>query len=175
MKMIIIGTDHTLQVSDGLKALIAEIVESEQVALIGEEYPADSLTAARQVAESGGIFRIQIDMNAEQRIKAGVDVDNKPITYDSERGRLIYRYFLKEDGMREEFWLDRIEAEMKRIEADPERVKLAPQTDGTSLVVCGSFHVNYLSEKAERRGHVTAKRWHPPELSELQPEELWAS
>jgi hypothetical protein len=74
VKLIIIGTDHELQDSDAcLEDLVASLTESEQVALIGEEHLASTISVARQVAQTKGIPWVQIDLNTEQRMKAGVE------------------------------------------------------------------------------------------------------
>ncbi len=140
MNLIIIGTEHTLQGSDVcLKDFIARITESEQAKLIGEEYAPNSV--AHRVADSKGITWIGIDMNPEQRRKAGIDeklINRMQIRYEAD-GTVVQRlrYAPKEDGIREEFWLDRIAEE---------------QTEGTALLVCGALHARKVSEKAKQKG-----------------------
>jgi len=119
-----------------------------------------SETVARQMSRSLGLRWVQIDMTIEDRIKAGIDgklSNRKQDRYDA-KGELYLpvRYAPVEDGIREEFWLDRIQEV-----AD----------EGTVLVICGSLHCSPLAEKAEKRGHkILLKRFHPEELSELKPE-----
>jgi RecB family endonuclease NucS len=161
MKLIIIGTDHELQDCDVcLKDLVASLTESEQVTLIGEEHRPSSISVARHVAQSKGVPWVQIDMNTEERLKAGIEaklLNRMQIRYEAD-GTVTprLRYAPKEDGMREEFWLDRI----------AER-----QTGGTALVVCGALHARKVSEKARQKGHDTKLVFHP----EIPGSQLWVS
>jgi hypothetical protein len=162
MDLIIIGTDHDLQDSDrGLKDLIAALSESHAVALIGEEHCWPSLSVAQEVARSREIRWIQMDMDDAERSKAGIAqklLNRMQIRGYDAKGLPILppRYAPKEDGMREQYWLDRIEEAW---------------TGGSALVVCGCLHAAPLSEKAETRGHrIAAKLYHPEELSQLQAE-----
>ena len=159
MNLIIIGTDHTLQGSDVcLKDFIARITESEQATLIGEEYAPNGV--AHRVADSKGIRWVGIDMNPEQRRKAGIEeklINRMQIRYEAD-GAVVQRlrYAPKEDGIREEFWLDRIAEE---------------QTEGTALIVCGALHARKVSEKAGQKGHDTKLFFHP----EIPGSQFWVS
>lgn len=162
MELIVLGIDHDRQCHDRrLKALIAELVEREQVTLIAEENRPLSDTLGRQVSESMNLPWLQIDMSLEDRIKAGIDgklANRMQIRRYNEYGdpEMAIRYAPREDGIREEFWLDRIERAGK---------------NGTVLVICGCLHCVPLSEKAEKRGHrIVAKLFYPENLSELKPE-----
>lgn len=78
----------------------------------------------------------------------GYDANGAPIQ--------AVRYAPVEDGIREEFWLDRIEGAVK---------------EGKVLVICGCLHCVPFSGKAERRGHrVVLQVFHPENLSDLKPE-----
>jgi hypothetical protein len=161
MQIIILGIDHELQCHDkGLQVLISDIVARQRVTLIAEENRCMSETVALQVSQSEGLRWIQIDMSTKDRIKAGIDgkLSNRmQLRFDANGNpTLAIRYAPVEDGIREEFWLDRIEA---------------TANDGTILIVCGCLHCLPLSEKAEKRGHgVLSKMFHPENLSELKPE-----
>jgi hypothetical protein len=161
LRIIILGTDHERQCHDqGLKVLIAEIVEREKVRFVAEENRALLNTVARQVSNSMGLRWIQMDMSIEDRIKAGIDgklANRMQLRFDaSGNPTAAIRYAPVEDGIREEFWLDRIQ------EANE---------DGTTLVICGCLHCLPLAEKAETRGHkVLFKQFHPESLSEVKPE-----
>jgi hypothetical protein len=161
MKLIIIGTDHQLQGSDAdLKDLVASLTKSEQATLIGEEYPSSSISVARQVAQSKGILWLQIDMNTEQRLKAGIyeKLLNRTQILCEADGTVTqrHRYAPKEDGIREEFWLDRI----------AER-----QIDGTALLICGALHARKVSEKAHEKGHDIKLLFHP----KIPGSQFWVS
>ena len=114
MNVIIIGTDHDLQHSDdGLKKFIRGIIESEQATLIGEEYAPNGV--AHEVAESKGIKWVGIDMTTQQRVSVGIDAklrNRMQIRYEADGSvTQLLRYAPTEDGIREEFWLDRIAKE----------------------------------------------------------------
>jgi hypothetical protein len=159
--IIILGTDHLLQCDDeDLKVLILDIVTRQRVTLIAEECRPLLDTIARQMAPSLGIQWIQIDMSIDEQVKAGIrgKLSNRmQIRFDANRDMYVPpRYAPVEDGIREEFWLDRIQET-----AD----------DGTVLVICGASHSAPFAEKAEKRGHkVLSRMFHPESLSELKPE-----
>ena len=162
MELIVLGIDHDRQCHDRrLKALIAELVEREHVTLIAEENRPLSHTLGKQVSESMNLSWLQIDMSIEDRIKAGIDgkLSNRmQIRGYNEDGdpNMAIRYAPREDGIRENFWLDRIEG---------------AGNNGMVLVICGCLHCVPLSEKAEKRGHrIVAKLFYPENLSELKPE-----
>jgi hypothetical protein len=157
MKLIILGTEHELQDSDGcLKDLVVSITESEQVTLIGEEHRPASISVALQVAESKGIPWVQIDMNTEQRLKAGIDEklnQRWKIRHEVDGSvTQLHRYAPKEDGIREEFWLERIAEQ---------------PTNETTLLICGALHSRKVSEKAQQKGHATTLLFYPTTGSEF--------
>ena len=157
MRLVIIGTEHDFQDFDeDLRKCIANVMESEHATLICEEYlkamycRRAPISIAHQVADSKKIPWVQIDMITEQRIAAGIDAklyNRMQVRYEAD-GTVVQRlrYAPKEDGIREEFWLDRIAEE---------------QTEGTALIVCGALHARKLSEKAKQRGHDTKLLFHP--------------
>jgi hypothetical protein len=161
MQIIILGTDHLLQRDDeDLRLLISGIIARQRVTLIAEENRAMVDTIARQMAPSLGIPWIQIDMSIDQQVKVGIwgklwhRIQDR---YDANGDVYVpARYAPKEDGIREEFWLDRIQEAVD---------------GGTTLVICGATHSLPFAEKAEKRGHrIVAKVFHPESLSELKPE-----
>lgn len=127
---------------------------------MAEENRPLSNTIARQVSESRDLSWIQIDMSIEDRIKAGIDaklLNRMQLRYDANGDPIpAIRYAPVEDGIREEFWVDRIEE---------------AANEGTVLVICGCLHCVPFAEKAERRGHkVVSRIFHPEKLSQLKPE-----
>jgi hypothetical protein len=161
MRIIILGTDHELQCHDqDLKVLITEIVAREQVTVVAEENRPLLNTLARQVSDSMNLRWIQMDMSIEDRIKAGIDgklANRMQLRFEaSGKPTPAIRYAPIEDGIREEFWLDRIQE---------------ATGDGIGLAICGCLHCLPLAERAEKRGHkVLFKIFHPERLSELKPE-----
>jgi hypothetical protein len=157
VKVIVLGTDHCLQPDDSdLKKRVQEVIRSEQVVLIGEEISPESRGVVRQVAEANRIRWIPIDMSTAEKIEAGIYdklSDRMQESYPHGLPILRNRYAPREDGIREEFWLDKIE-------------KVG--TDGAALIVCGCSHVRPLSDKAENRGHRVTRLWYPEDLSQLE-------
>ena len=98
---------------------------------------------------------IQIDMSTQKQKEAGIyDRLSRRRDIYNEEGNFRPRepYFSREDGIREEHWLNRIE----------ERAQ-----EGRVLVVCGNYHKNPFAEKAERHGHtVIRKLSYPQNLQE---------
>lgn len=137
------------------------LLEAHGIALIAEENRLFRDTVSKRLADSRGLSWIQIDMSIDERLKAGIyeklanrmqirryDADGNPI--------MANRYAEREDGIREEWWLNKIEGAIK---------------SGTVLVVCGCLHVGPLSLKAENRGHkIVARVFYPENLSSLEPE-----
>jgi len=142
VELIVLGIDHERQCHDqGLKAFISELVERKQVTLIAEENRLLLNTVGRQVSESMNLPWLQIDMSTEEGIKAGIQekMTNRMQTRGYDKNgypKLAIRYAPREDGIREEFWLDKIEASDK---------------NATALVICGCLHCIPLCEKARRR------------------------
>jgi hypothetical protein len=159
MNLIVLGTDHTFQYCDeSLKELIAKLIESELVALIGEESTPNSI--ANQVADSKGIKWIPVDMTERERNDAGIgNLSLRRMRYRACRHLPddVAIYAPKEDGVREAYWLTQLENE---------------KAGGTVLLVCGAVHVRPLSEKAQNLGHQVTPLFFPDSLSELQVSKL---
>src|SRR6266496_4023996 len=155
-ELVVLGIDHNLQSSDPeLKSTILGLVESNAVRTIAEENRLRLRTVGCEVAESSGLCWVQIDMSTEERLKAGIydKLSNRmQIRGYESNGKPIQaiRYAPVEDGIREEFWLDRIEEIAKG-----DRV----------LGICGCLHCVPFSEKAVRRGHkVLSQLFYPESL-----------
>lgn len=162
MEIIVLGIDHSLQMGDvGLESLIRAIIESHNITLIAEENRGLLNTIGKRISDSKNLRWLQIDMSTEERITAGIydklanrmqirgyDADGVPLP--------AIRYAPVEDGIREEYWLSRIEETANA---------------GTTLVICGCLHGVPLSAKGEKRGHrILARMFYPENLSMLKPE-----
>ena len=94
-------------------------------------------------------------MTDDQRKDAGIydDLVERRLPDFRKRPPLpLYRYFRLADGIRENFWLDRIEERCEELEI----------TEGTVVITCGYIHRDYLCEKAKGRGHtVTIEEYLP--------------
>ena len=157
MDYIIVGTDHPLQDSassdTGLRDLLRSIVDTHPVVLIAEEV-ATSVYVLTFGCELVGENRwLSIDMDDKERKRAGLDdipLEEGP-GYDPITHRdipLVNRYHTKRETIRETFWLNKIArwCEDRRL------------STGTVVITCGHNHLDFLAEKAERRGHTVTKR-----------------
>jgi len=158
MHCVILGTDHRLQKQDrALRAKIEHLVQSNDVGLIAEECLAGTETVASECALALGLPpRLAIDMTTEQRVAAGIyeRLCIRPaIHFDIDQNTLHERhlYLRHADGIREEFWLDRVQE---------------AATDGTVLLICGYVHIDFLAQKAIRRDHTVATVVFPEDLPE---------
>jgi hypothetical protein len=155
MKLIVLGTDHYLQPSDpGLKQCVDALVAADCVTLIGEEYT--PMSVAHQVAESKGIQWIQIDMTEEERNRAGIgDLLLRKFRHRANNfiDDEIAIYSPKGDGVREEYWLRKIEHQGDHV---------------TALLICGACHLRPVTTKAQARGHQVSHHFYPETLSGLQ-------
>lgn len=161
MKLIIVGTDHELQdSSNDLKDLVASLVKHEGLTLIGEEHLASSISVAHEVAKSNGVRWIQVDMDWTHRSIAGIDQklgNRMQIRYEADGSvSQRIRYAPEEDGIREDFWLDRIATE---------------KTNGTALLICGAVHARKVVGRAQSRGYDTTLLFHP----EYPGSQFWVS
>src|ERR1700680_1799121 len=116
---------------------------SRKVTLIGEEHHGTLTSVAQQVALSRGIPRIQIDMTPEERRTASIQdkLASRMLHWRKDENGIPIEtllYAQREDGIREEFWLDRIAEQ---------------QTEGTVLVIGGAVHARPLAEKAQKKGY----------------------
>ena len=136
IECVIIGTSHEVQDTPRTGQCMQSTIERYAIRLIAEEYPFDTQSTAFGVAVRRHIPYLQIDMFGDEQRTAGIyeelrKRDNLPKTYDVQY-RLSHA-----DGVREDFWLDKIKASLEQ---------------GHVLIICGYLHVNFLAEKAESRG-----------------------
>jgi hypothetical protein len=158
---IIVGTDHNLQNSCsqdvGLRDLLQSLVATHPVVLIAEEVKTSEKvrTFGRELV--GSRKWLSIDMTKRQKKKAGIyDILRSgvgpvrdPATGDDVRAN---PYHKKSEGVKENFWLDKIErwCEKKKVSV------------GTVVITCGHNHLDFLAVKAEMRGHAVTKREYLP-------------
>jgi len=174
MHYAIVGTDHELQRADsadkGLEKKIAAMITGGGVAFVAEEVDTnkDVGTFGRELSRKmiGENRWLSIDMTDGRRKDAGIyDVlePNSRYAPGFRNGKFFpaCRYFRRADGIRENFWLDRID----------ERCKELGMTEGTVVVTCGYMHRHYLCEKAGERGHtVTLDEYLPYDLKDRHGE-----
>jgi hypothetical protein len=164
MHYAIVGTDHDLQKADsrdkGLAEKLGAILGAGGVALIAEEVDAhpDVNTFGRELSRVtiGENRWLSIDMDDRERDDAGISgvLANRANCPDWRNGKFVqvYRYFSSADGIRENFWLNRI----------AERCQELGIASGKIVITCGYIHRHYLSDKARERGHsVTVEEYLP--------------
>jgi hypothetical protein len=155
MHYAIIATDHDLQKADsthrGLEERLATIIGRGGVVLIAEEVDANKHvdTFGRDLSRKliGENRWLSIDMTNDQRKNAGIYeelVDRNVPDFREVPPLLVCRYFRRADGIRENFWLDRIEEKCAELK----------MTEGTVVITCGHIHGHHLCEKAKGRGYV---------------------
>lgn len=168
VRCTVLGTDHNLQRSDaGLRHKITSIISSNRaISLIAEECSdPNQITVAREIVqESNGLISwCCVDMTDEDRKKAGIyerlcirpKLKFHPETGLDEDPRIYFRHA---DGVREEFWLDRIADAQPRDEV---------------LIVCGWMHLEFLADKATKRGWSVSKGFYIPAGPEAYAFEIW--
>jgi hypothetical protein len=150
MEYIIIGTDHGKQRSDlpdtGLKDKLQAYLSTKNVVLIAEEIQTSGHVATFGRELIGEDKWLSIDMDDNERKKAGIYdtlfnrsvVDYNPETGDFSR---VNRYYIQADGIREHFWLDKIEAWCAQRHV----------TSGVIIITCGMNHPPYLAKKIRSR------------------------
>jgi len=151
VNFILVLTAHNLQKADcsdtGLRDKLESIISANPVVLVAEEVNADEdvWTFGRELI--GEDKWVSIDMDARQRKEHRIF---EALRYggpepDPETGAFcrVNRYCRHAEGIRENFWLDRIEEECRELQI----------TKGTIVVTCGHNHGLFLAEKVRARGH----------------------
>jgi hypothetical protein len=160
MDYVVVGTDHKLQRADsqdtGLRDLLQSIIASHPVVLIAEEVKTseDVRTFGRELI--GEDKWLSIDMTTQQRKDAGIyevlrsgGPVRHPVTGNDVRGNVYHK---KSEGIRETFWLGKIQGWCKG----------AKVASGTVVVTCGHNHLKPLAEKIKAQGHSVIEREYLP-------------
>jgi hypothetical protein len=146
IEYVILGTSHDHQDKSRFDPCVRGVITRHATRLIAEEYPSDTHSMAFVIAVRLHIPYLQIDMYEDEWRGAGIYDEMSKVQSCDE-----YRLF-HADGVREEFWLDKIEASEDR---------------GPVLIICGHLHVAFLADKAEGRGgRVVEKIFFPTNLSD---------
>jgi hypothetical protein len=120
-------------------------IRTMNVVLIAEEVDAnkDIQTFGRELV--GEEKWLSIDMTTEERKQAGIyeQLRGSQPGYDPVSGTFsrINSYYKRAEGIRENFWLDKIEEW-----CDQRHV-----TNGVIIVTCGNIHPRFLAEKIRSR------------------------
>jgi hypothetical protein len=143
---VILGTLHDIQDKSCFEPCVTTAITKHATRLIAEEYPFDIHSVAFGRAVRLHTPYLQIDMYSAEQIEAGIYDEMSKVQPNDD-----YR-LSNADNVREEFWLDKIEASDDR---------------GPVLIICGHLHVAFLAEKAEGRGgRVVERIFFPTGLSD---------
>jgi hypothetical protein len=151
MHYAIVGIDHELQKADspdrGLEEKIANIIRRGEVVLVAEEVDANRevYTFGRELSRRmiGEGRWLSIDMKDGQRRDAGIYdelAERRVPDFSKLPPAPVCRYFRRADGIRENFWLDRIGERCVELEI----------SEGTVVITCGYVHRHHLCQKATR-------------------------
>lgn len=155
IEYVILGTSHEIQGTSKLEKPVGDAVGAWSPRMLAEEHPLDTPSVACDVTKHLHIPYLQIDPFPEEWPSSGIDREMR-IRDEFLRGQDVR--LSHADDIRENFWLDRIEAS-----ADGGRV----------LIICGYLHVDFLAEKVEKRGGCVAeKSFFPPDLRGRKPEKV---
>lgn len=151
IEYVILGTSHFFQDEPDIERPVRRACEGYGIKMVAEEFPFEAESVVCRVAREMQIPYLQIDLNPGEQIGHGIydELRKRNECLAREDCRLSHA-----DEIREECWLDRIEANVN---------------SGRVLVVCGYLHVSYFSEKVARHGgRVEGRIFSPPSL-DLKP------
>ena len=149
---VIIGTSHEIQDTSCADDPVSKAVVGHSVVLIAEEYPFKCRSRVSSLAEDMRIPYLQIDPFPEDWTALGIDREMRA-RQKLPKGEDIR--LSNADSVRENFWLEKIEASMDC---------------GRVLVICGYLHVNFLAQTVEERGGALLERsTFPAELLDRKP------
>jgi hypothetical protein len=157
---IIVGTNHDLQKSDsedaGLSALLQSIVDTHAVVLIAEEVKTCEQVNTFGLELIGKDKWLSIDMTTPEKKQRGIHAilnSSEPVL-DPKTGFDVRAnaYHKKSEGVRETFWLDKIERWCNDHQV----------SNGTIVITCGHNHLDFLAAKIEMGGHSVTKREYLP-------------
>lgn len=131
---VIFGTSHECQLESAVEERVIKLAELHAPAVIAEEFPFPGVPSAVSRAAAGTrVSYCQVDPPPHELprdVARGLELRQR--TFPDPDVRLSHA-----DAVREEIWLDRIEA---------------AAGDARVLLVCGYLHAPYLAELARSRG-----------------------
>lgn len=162
----ILGLDHSLQQNDptgDLRNTLLPVLVKSRADLVGEEAHLIPSTVAQQIAKELGKPWLNIDMNTEERIQAGIydELSSRPwgpIFEDGNPVGMTGYYLPHADGVREEHWVSQI---------------LRPSLS-SAVVLCGVLHLVPVAERFRQRGcvvdeiNVCAQGWYKDRFGTFQ-------
>jgi hypothetical protein len=165
---VVLGTNHRIQcrwkgasaseakLSDGLDAIVRELVGRHSITLIAEEAPHDVPTVARHVSADMRLPYLQVEMLPSEYERYGIRQEMDMLAAANSRGDADYRC-PHADDIREHHWLDKVQSH--------------PSANRV-LLVCGYAHTAFLVDKVRGRGKTGLEVFFPRELGEREIVEL---
>jgi hypothetical protein len=150
---VILGTSHPdPKDSPKFGEPVTNAIRSHLIRLVAEEHPLDTLSMAGVTTKHLHIPYLQIDPFPEDWTALGIDREMRA-RQELPNGEDIR--LSNADSVRENFWLEKIEASLDC---------------GRVLVVCGYLHVNFLAQTVEERaGTLLEKSTFPAQLLDRKP------
>jgi hypothetical protein len=148
----ILGTSHEIQSTSKLERPLTDAIAKYSVRMVAEEYTLDNPSMACVTTKHLHIPYLQIDLFPQEWHAHGIgrEMSIRNQYLEVQDVRLSHA-----DAVREDFWLERIEASVDC---------------GRVLVICGYLHVDSLAQKVEARGGtVVEKSTFPAELRDRKP------
>jgi hypothetical protein len=154
IEYVVLGTPYPKQELCEFEKPVMDAIQKHAIKLIAEEYAFDNPSRVCVATKRLHVPYLQIDLFPQESPLHGIDREMEM------RERV---QFLREqdcrlshaDAVREDFWLEKIEASMDR---------------GRVLIICGYLHLDFLAQRAgERGGRVVEKSAFPPELRGVKP------
>jgi hypothetical protein len=152
-----LGTSHDIQGTSEFEKPLTDAIRKYSARMVAEEYTLDNPSMACVTTKHLHIPYLQIDLFPQEWPGHGIDREmQKRESEQPLRGQDIR--LSHADAVREEFWLDKIEASLDR---------------GCVLVICGYLHVDFLAQKVKGRGcTVVEKSTFPANLLDRKPDKI---
>lgn len=154
---VLLGTSHCCQESPDFLACVERTIRNYSIALIAEEFNFDASirSAVNGLAAQSKIPYLQIDIPVEDWAKFDIEIE---MSYREQHLRGKDYRLRHADDIRENYWIDQIENYPAK---------------GTTLIICGYLHIQYLAEKIQMRKYQTRElKFYPEGLAARSPERI---
>ena len=155
IEYVILGTSHGIQDSPKFEKPVMDAIQKHTIRLVAEEHPVDTASMVCITTKRLHIPYLQVDLFPQEWAVHGIDREMKI------RERFLGGQDVRlshADPVRENFWLEKIEASIDR---------------GPVLIICGYLHLDFLAENILERGHkVVEISAFPAELLDRKPTKI---
>jgi hypothetical protein len=154
IEYVILGTSHEIQDSSNFEKPMMDAIGKHSIRLVAEEFPFLIASKVCVTTKRLHIPYLQVDLYPEEWAAYKIDREMKIRTDEKSLAGQDCR-LSHADAVREDFWLEKIEASMD---------------GGQVLVICGYLHLDFLTRRVgERGGRVVEKSTFPPGLLGCRP------